>query len=230
MLVKDIEKVIQLSIQEGWGYGGMALSNRALTHLCRRMDTRNEPYHILELGGGQSTLFWREILACEFLPIQVTTLEHHHEWANVLSKQVENFEPICVRSQTLKQISDQEWEEIFTRPDESLKLWNTFGKPVPAQEYDLYTIHNSFYVEVEELNLPEKSIDIMVVDGPHGNGRSLAYALFRNVLKPNAFLLIDDFDHYPFLQDLGRIFSYEEIYREILGQERWVLVQLKGLK
>jgi hypothetical protein len=230
MLVKDIEKVIQLSTKAGWGYGGMALSNRALTHLCRRMDVRDEPYHILELGGGQSTLFWRELLACELLPIQVTTLEHHHEWANLLSKEVEKFERICIQVQTLKQISDEDWAEIFTRPEESLKLWNTCGEPVPAHEYDLYTIHNSFYVEIEKLHLQEESIDIMIVDGPHGNGRSLAYALFRNFLKPNALLLIDDFDHYPFLQDLGRIFSYEEIYREILGQERWVLVQLKGKK
>ncbi|MCH5586717.1 class I SAM-dependent methyltransferase [Shimazuella sp. AN120528] len=230
MLVKDIEKVIQLSAQSGWGYGGMALSSRAITHLCRRLEDRDEPYHILELGGGQSTLFWNELLNSELLPLRVTTLEHHHEWAKVLSDRVENSDHIRIFPQTLKQISDREWEEIFTTQDQFLTLWKSSGKPVSVQDYDLFTIRNTFYAEVGDLPLKEKSIDVMIVDGPHGNGRSLAYPLFRNVLKPNALILVDDFDHYPFLQDLQRVFSYEEIYREILGQERWTLVQIKEEK
>lgn len=226
MLVKDIEKVIQLSTQSGWGYGGMALSNRAITHLCRRLEVREDPYYILELGGGQSTLFWRELLTTKILPVQVITLEHHHEWAKSLRERTAECDQIQIYHQTLKQISDQEWEEIFTQQHQALSLWKSFGDPVSIQDYDRYTIHNTFYAEVEDLPLEDNSIDVMIVDGPHGNGRSLAFPLFRAVLKPNALVLIDDFDHYPFLQDLQRVFAYEEIYREILGQERWTLVQL----
>lgn len=228
MLVKDIEKAIRLSTKSDWGYGGMALSSWAIIHLCRRLEVRQEPYHILELGGGQSTLFWRELTDSKLLPLRVTTLEHHHEWTEVLREHIKGSDHIQVFPQTLKQISDQEWEDIFTIQDQPIPLWKSSGKPISEQDYDLFTIPNTFYAEVGDLPLKDKSIDVMVVDGPHGNGRSLAYPLFRDVVKPDALVLIDDFDHYPFLADLGRVFFYEELYREILNQERWVLVQLAG--
>jgi hypothetical protein len=194
------------------------------------LDEKGDTYHILELGGGQSTLFWRDIYSLELLPINVMTLEHHSEWANQLSKRVEEVEGIRIYPQTLKQITNQEWKEIFSQPREARALWASYGAPVPQHQYDLYTIRNTFYSEVDQLPLREQSINVMIVDGPHGNGRSLAYPLFCNVLKLDAFLLIDDFDHYTFLDNLGEIFQYKEIHREILGQERWTLVQLQGRK
>jgi hypothetical protein len=230
MLVKDIEKVIMLSEKNGWGFGGMALSKRALVHLCRRLDRKDDSFHILELGGGQSTLFWHELSSLDLLPIRVTTLEHHQDWTKKLEKKLGETENITIYTQTLKQITDGEWEEIFARRGEAQALWASYGKQVAENQYDLYTIRNTFYTEIDQLPLENQSIDVMIVDGPHGNGRSLAYPLFCNVLKQDAFLLIDDFDHYPFLRDLGMVFHYEEMYREVLGQERWVLVQLQGQK
>ncbi len=230
MLVREIEKALLTSEQAAWNYGGTALSKRALVHLCRHLERKEEPHHILELGGGKSTLFWRDVFNLELLPIKVTTLEHHFEWANELAKQVEQHNSISIYPQTLKQISDEEWSEIFSQPQNVRKLWNSFGTPVTTNQYDLYTIHNTFYAEVDQLPLENNTVDVMIVDGPHGNGRSLAYPLFSEVLKEDAFVLIDDFDHYPFLRDLGTIFHYQELYREILGQERWTLVQLQGRK
>lgn len=229
MLVRDIEKAIALSIRDGWGYEGMALSKRALVHLCRRLEAKEETCHVLELGGGQSTLFWREICSLDLLPVKVSVLEHHREWMKRLSKLVEDTESITIYLQTLKQITDKEWEFIFSDPEKALAHWPLFGSPVPESHYDLYTIHNTFYAEVDHLPLKKQSLDVMIVDGPHGNGRSLAFPLFSQLLKPDALVLVDDFDHYPFLDDLERVFHYEEIYREILGQERWSLVQLCGL-
>jgi hypothetical protein len=232
MLVKDIEKAIHMSEQDGdgWGYGGMALSKRALVHLCRRLEEKGDIYHILELGGGQSTLFWRDLHSLDLLPIKVTTLEHQRDWAKQLTQRVEEIENITIYPQTLKQITDQEWEEIFSQAEESHALWASYGTFVAEHQYDLYTIRNTFYAEIDQLPFEEQSIDVMIVDGPHGNGRSLSFPLFCNSLKANAFVLVDDFDHYPFLKDLGKVFHFEEIYREILGQERWSLVQLQGRK
>lgn len=104
------------------------------------------------------------------------------------------------------------------------------GAVVPKELEDHYTIRNTFYDGLEQLSLPAQSIDAMIVDGPHGNGRSFAYPLFCNALKPDALVLIDDFDHYPFLPDLGRVFHYEELYREAVGNKRWVLVRLQGMR
>jgi hypothetical protein len=229
MLVKQIQRALQNSTEGGWGYGGMTLDAEALIHLCRRMPERKDPYHILELGGGQSTIFWKTVIEMELLPIRVTTIEHNSQWVSTLQERVEEVEGIDIFSKKLKQISDQEWENIFTHPTQAQELWRKMGNEVPESDYNVYTIHNCFYDDLE-LPLSKDSVDVMIVDGPHGNGRSLAYPLFREVLKPDALVLIDDFDHYPFIQDFAKIFCYEDIYRKLLREERWALVRITNKK
>ena len=69
----------------------------------------------------------------------------------------------------------------------------------------------------------------MIVDGPHGNGRSLAFALFFDCLKLYAWILIDDFDHYPFLDDLARIFKFKIVEKKFANDgKRWALVRIDG--
>lgn len=107
-------------------------------------------------------------------------------------------------------------------------LWPAIGQRVPENQFDHFSIRNAFYADLDQLSLSGHSVDVMVVDGPHGNGRSLAYPLFVDTLKPDALVLVDDFDHYPFLAHLGKIYHYEELFREIVGNRRWVLVRLQG--
>lgn len=230
MLKKNIEEILMKSEQNGWGYEGMALSRNSLIHLCSRLEDQEKVYHILELGGGQSTLFWKYLSFSGLLKVKVTTLEHDNDWATQLSTHVEDLENITVYSQTLKQVTDEEWEKIFSHPQSAHLVWKSYGKEVPQNQYNFFSIHNAFYAEVDQLALEQQSFDIMILDGPHGNGRSLAYPLFCNCLKSDALLLIDDFDHYPFLEDLHKIFHYEEIHRQAVGEKRWVLVQLQGRK
>lgn len=231
MLVRDIEKALLHSEQQGYGFGPMSLSKGALVHLTRRMENGEggEPLHVLELGGGQSTLFWRSLLALELLAVKVTTLEHQPTWAGELQTRVEG-QPIRVVRQPLKQIGDEDWERLFADPDQAAGLWERIGGEVPESQYGHYTIRNTFYGDVASMMPPPQSIDAMIVDGPHGNGRSLAYPLFAPALKTGALVLIDDFDHYPFLADLGRIFRYEELYREIIGDKHWVLARIAERK
>lgn len=231
MLVRDIEKALLHSEQNGYGFGPMSLSKGALVHLTRRMESGEGggALNVLELGGGQSTLFWQSLLALELLSVQVTTLEHQPTWASELQAKVEG-QPIRVVRQSLKQISDGDWERLFADPDRAAGLWATIGEEVPEAQYGHYTIRNTFYGDILPQFAAPNSIDAMIVDGPHGNGRSLAYPLFAAALKPGALVLIDDFDHYPYLADLGRIFRYEELYREMIGNKHWVLARISERK
>lgn len=226
----DIEKGLRLSEQAGWGFNGMTLSRTSLVQLCRRLDEQSGRLRLLELGGGQSTMFWWALLQLELLEAEVTTLEHHEEWAANLAQRVEGEHRVRVVPQTLKQITDEEWGMIFHNPLEAAARWASVGWTVPKAQHDWYKIHNTFYGEADQLDLTPESVDVLIVDGPHGNGRSLAYPLYCRQLKPNALVLVDDFDHYPFLDDLGRVFHFEELYREVIGEKRSVLLRLQGIK
>ncbi|RAV22928.1 class I SAM-dependent methyltransferase [Paenibacillus contaminans] len=229
MLVRDIEKALLHAERHGFGFGAMSLSKSALVHLARKLDPPGDgsPIRILELGGGQSTIFWSSLEKMSLLPVRVTTLEHDPAWARELQARITN-ESIDVSLQTLKQISGSDWERMFADSDKAGLMWEEIGESVPSEQFNHFTIENAFYAEAHSLILEPESIDAMIVDGPHGNGRSLAFLLFAAALKPGALVLIDDFDHYPFLADFGRVFRYEELYREIIGDKRWVLAQCTG--
>lgn len=229
MLVRDIETALSHTDQWEWKHG-LALHKGAIVHLCRRIEANTKKFQVLELGGGYSTLFWYALLKLDLLQVQVTTLEHHGAWVKELAVLLEGWGGGSIYNLSLKQVSEEQSESLFASPKESLGRWTTVGTAVPKELEDHYTIRNTFYDGLEQLSLPAQSIDVMIVDGPHGNGRSLAYPLFCNALKPDALVLIDDFDHYPFLPDLARVFHYEELYREAVGNKRWVLVRLQGMR
>ena len=61
--------------------------------------------------------------------------------------------------------------------------------------------------------------DIVILDGPNGNGRNLAYNYIRGHLNKDAIILIDDFDasdgdfDYEFVDILKYNYDVEEIYK-----------------
>ncbi|MCQ6559692.1 class I SAM-dependent methyltransferase [Paenibacillus mendelii] len=204
MLVRDIEKSMLHAEQTGYGFGPMTISKSALVHLARRLEPGEggQAVKLLELGGGQSTMFLSSLHRLGLLPLQVMTLEHQPSWASDLQSRAD---PDCVTimRQTLKQITDEEWERVFAHPDQSARLWSKIGSPVRDSLYGHYTLRNAFYSEAHD-NVPGRgTIDAMIIDGPHGNGRSLAFPLFVSALKQGAYVLIDDFDHYPFSERFG---------------------------
>lgn len=225
MLVRDISEALQHSEQKGYPFDPMSLSKSALVRLCRQLDHSKE-WNILELGGGQSTLFWSALDELNLLKLTVTTLEHDSGWTADLRGRVRS-DRVHVSAQQLKQINDEEWERIFADPDGALERWQQSGAAVPKEQYKNYTIHNAFYCDLHQAGLAAQSVDVLIVDGPHGNGRGLAFPLLATVLKPDAWVLIDDFDHYPFLECLERVFRHEELIREIAGRKRWLLTQLR---
>jgi hypothetical protein len=157
----------------------------------------------------------------------VTTLEHQAEWAKELQHRVEADKHIRIMAQPLKQITDDELEQMYANPMEAASIWASAGLPIPKQAW--YKVRNCFYGEAERLALPPQSIDVLVVGGPHVHMRSLACLLLCRELKPDAYVLVDDFDEHPFLSDLDRVFQFEEMYREVIGGKRSVLLRLQGM-
>lgn len=228
MLVRDIQQALQRAELLGYNGAAPALCRSALVHLCRRLDPAPAlTYRLLALSGGLSALFWMALRELGLLDVHVTVLEHESARIKQL---VDSADPKAVHvvRQTLKTIDDDERERMFADPRQAGALWSSNAVSAPESAYTHYTIHNAFYGEAHEIaKRCPAAFDALIVDGPHGDGRSLAYPLLAAALKPGAWIIVDDFDHYPFLDDLARVLPYTEHYREVFANRRWVLLKLE---
>jgi hypothetical protein len=225
MLEKDIGLALEYAEKRGFGFTPMALDREALRALAGAMN-HGRAWRVLELGGGTSTVFWEGLAALADADIGVTTLEHDPGWFNTL-QDILLSPRVRLSRQRLRRIDDAVRERMFADPDHAAVMWNRSGEWVPEREYHHFTIRNAFYGDLDRIPASPGAWQALVLDGPHGNGRSLAFPLLANVLAPDAFVLVDDFDHYPFLDDLGRIFRFREL-RRVTGTKRWVLLELQG--
>jgi hypothetical protein len=66
---------------------------------------------------------------------------------------------------------------------------------------------------IQSLEMPDlPTVDLVIVDGPHGVSRADWYAKFKHLTRPGTILLIDDFHHYAeFGEELDKNFIYETI-------------------
>jgi hypothetical protein len=221
---ENIESALKTTVLKGGRFGGWALSLSSLRYFCYYLLNKIPEINIIELGGGQSTLFWNNLINTQNkCLIKVSTFEHNKSWANKLKKIAKN---VNVMFFNLKQLSEDEFNLIISHPAELIKTWDSLGTKVSGTEEINTRIKNSFY-NVPLTDLPaENSIDGLIVDGPHGNGRSISFPLFYNSLKINSIILIDDYDHYPFLENLGYLYNYEILQKSQTKIKKWILVKI----
>lgn len=63
---------------------------------------------------------------------------------------------------------------------------------------------NCFYI-LDNKSIKQK-FSFIIIDGPNGNGRSLAFNVIRNKIKTPCYVFIDDFFHYPFVENFKHTF------------------------
>lgn len=227
---EQIEKIIQKAEKIGWPFGpppfsSGALPKNALISFCCSLPKLDRPLRILELGAGQSTIFWHFLVKENNLNLTVTSLEHNPIWIEKIRKKLGDSSPVKIKHVNLKIINEKERLSLFSEPKKAANIWNSLGTKVPREKFEDCTLHNAFYEISTELFAEIGAIDALIVDGPHGNGRSLAFPLFYNYFKPNAVMLIDDIDHYNFLGNLLSLFDFQILAKKIKDNERWAIVQ-----
>ncbi|MCX6043992.1 MAG: hypothetical protein NT075_02685 [Chloroflexi bacterium] len=208
-------------------FGGWSLSKSAIYTLCRHLLTKTTTPVLIELGSGQSTLFWDAFAKNANLPLRVITFEHNPRWAehvkNLLTPQTQ-IEMVLL---PLWQIQAQDKEQLFADRAHALEIWQAKQHTVPLAEYDNTRIPNAFYAVTPDCVPPAHSVDAIIVDGPNGSGRSLAYPLLFSALKAQSLVLIDDFDHYPFVPDLARLYPFKPLMERTHTPKHWVLLELQ---
>lgn len=84
----------------------------------------------------------------------------------------------------------------------------------PNVDYIIYPLeHNYKASDIENINLSLNDIyDLIIIDGPHGIGRSKWYKKIKNFVREGTIILIDDFHHFnEFEIELNNVFEYTTI-------------------
>ena len=64
--------------------------------------------------------------------------------------------------------------------------------------------------DIENIIMPDMKFDLILVDGPNGEYRSLWFSKLKSCVKAGTIILIDDFNHYQsFSDELDLNFNYE---------------------
>ena len=62
-------------------------------------------------------------------------------------------------------------------------------------------------------------INVLIIDGPNGNGRNLSYLFIKDRVNPGSIIFIDDYDakdgdfDYDFVPNLKNTINVEEIFK-----------------
>jgi hypothetical protein len=224
-----IDTALQRTEAMGGSFSKWAVARCALRGFCEILFAHSDKPVVVEFGGGSSTMFWSNLLCADGKPlVQFATYEHDKEWHDEFRSRMGADAERFLRYRGLRQTDAAGVEQLFARPTEAGRTWRNVSVSVPEDKARDSRIANAFYA-IEPGDLPpDESLDGLVLHGPHGNGRSIAFPLFYQALKPNAVLLIDDFDHYPFIQDAARLFDYTVEKCSNVWPDHWAVLRIMG--
>ncbi len=189
---------------DGWGLSKLGFEK--LYDLIRNNEKNN--IRILEFGSGISTKFFSDLSKILNKKIQVTSFDDSTEF---MYKDKSNPN-IVVNLRLLEECDDDKFKLMFEE-----KHYNRNYMKCKTSTH----LRNQFYMlKPDDLS---GTYDIMLLDGPHGNGRSLAFLRANAYLSSDSIIFIDDFTHYDFIDNFLKIFDAEELFRHVSGNKnKWL--------
>lgn len=86
------------------------------------LNNKDDDYFIIELGGGQSTLFLNELSKYK-QNINILSYEHDEDWASFLIQKVANNKKIKFFFSPLKIINDKIRNDLNKNPQRAKEIW-----------------------------------------------------------------------------------------------------------
>lgn len=163
-----------------YSYNGWGLSKNALIELNKLIHTYKLK-NVLEFGSGQSTYFLNEV------GINYTSFDDNEKY----SSKVKN---VIIRP--LVQLNDDVFNDIITNKINYLEICESY-----EDTNITHTRQKNCFYKLKPNDILDK-FDLVIIDGPHGNGRSISFNVIKSILEKNAFIFIDDYTHYPFVEHL----------------------------
>ena len=146
--------------------------------------------------------------------------------------------------------NNQEYKVLeFGSGDSTIKIYNYLKQKVDNVVFYTYESNKNFVFNHDSINIifydenkindiviPEQKFDLILIDGPNGDKRSLWYSKIRENVKEGTIVLIDDFNHYKcFSEELDINFNYELLSFSDepfvpYGEHSWKIVKIISIK
>lgn len=200
-----------------------SLSHDAIACAVRLID-EHKLRRVVEFGAGYSTVALDAAIGALNNPCQIFTHDHQHEYASKVRAAVDvaRTRVFCAFLARLRG---------GVRSIETGSPWVDFAagcELIPFEDYQQTRLVDCFYW-LGELTVRDLApAYLLILDGPNGNGRSIAFPLLRDVMRFPSYAIIDDCEDYPFMADMARTFAYEVIEDRISGGKRWAAVKITG--
>ncbi len=184
----------------GWG-----LSHSAFNTLQKAIDTLPEIIAI-EFGSGISSQFLLDYTKSTKKTLHIDSFDNDEKYKHPVSTLVK-----------LITCSDENYNKMFKKAEIDWNLFRSrWRKPKSRQKNCFYDLRNYSF---------KSSYNLAIIDGPHGNGRNFAYLILKNVMQ-GGFILIDDFNHYDFVETASSLLKLEEITRVTSPNDNFVLMKV----
>lgn len=207
------------SVEASGGHlGAWALAESSLAALVTAVKDTPSP-RVCEFGAGMSTRFLQAYYAAG---VEIDAFEHQAQYAEALRRDC-HAPGIRIHERPLLEYSQADRIALLASTLET-EVAQGRATPFPSERYGETRTPNLFYA-IQEGDLAAE-YDAVILDGPNGDGRSLAFPYLRERLRPGSLVLIDDCNHYPFVSDFSRFFRFEILGGAFWPMKRWVLFQV----
>jgi hypothetical protein len=153
--------------------------------------------NVVEFGSGGSTHLLLDIKKNLGYNFNIDSFDHNEKFSYQVKGDEENFK---LNIRELVQFNQVDYNEMFSNKkisEQTNKVDDIFNT----------RLQNAFY-NIKEGDL-RNDYDLVILDGPNGNGRNIGYLHLINRLKSGAIIIIDDFDHYDFVEKCQYMFDVE---------------------
>jgi hypothetical protein len=179
---------------DGWGLSELALKQIA-DLIENKIDTN--VVKVVEFGSGISTRFLVDLDSESKKDIIITSFDNDPAYAY-------KGGGVTLHMRKLMECTDKAYDLMFENKEYDRVYMKPKSSPLTTRQ------KNNFY-DIQEGDLGGE-YDLMILDGPNGNGRNISYLHMKEHLKSGGYVLIDDFTHYDFVDRLLTIFEAELIF------------------
>ena len=188
------------------------LDKLALSKLFDILNSLENNIRILEFGSGQSTQFLVDYKLYSNKNIIIDSYDNDEKYCFQNSKKYHflnlKIKPLisCSDETFNKQLNEKKYNREYFTPH----------KLLPYNHPNFWRQRNCFY-DIDKQDLKEK-YDLIIIDGPNGNGRNIAYLHIQDHIKSSSAIFIDDYNShdnnydYKFIDNLKNILNVEELY------------------
>jgi hypothetical protein len=191
--VMDLEKYKN----DGWGLSKKEMSELLSLIINHKKDTLK----VVEFGSGNSTRFLVDVVLEGIKKLDIVSFDDNPKFAY---QNTDNHKFIDLKIRSLVECSDDEYNQMFVTRKYDTKVMLDKTSPLTTRQ------KNNFY-KIENGDL-DGIFDIMILDGPNGNGRNISYLHMFNHLDVGSIVLIDDASQYEFVPYFEKFFEHEVLF------------------